>query len=159
AVPAIEQILAGNSSVNVKENALFVLSQSQAPRAKDIIANAAKNSTNPDVQLKAVRYLGAMGGADTIARLQEIYRQSSDSAIKRVVIQALFTSRMGSTTSASTSSIDALSEIARTEKDFEIKRIAIRDLGSMDASKTGDVLRSLYTSDNTPEVRKEVINA
>jgi hypothetical protein len=158
AVPAIEQILAGNSSVNVKENALFVLSQSQTPRAKDIIANAAKSSTNPDVQLKAVRYLGAMGGGDTVSRLQEIYRQSNDSALKRVVIQALFTSRMGSAT-AGTSSIDALSEIARTEKDFELKRIAIRDLGTMDVSRTGETLRSIYAADNTQEVRKEVINA
>ncbi len=55
AVPMIEQVLAGNSSVNVKENALFVLSQSQSPQAKTIIANAAKSSTNPDLQLRAVR--------------------------------------------------------------------------------------------------------
>jgi hypothetical protein len=149
AVPAIEQILAGNSSVNVKENALFVLSQSQTPRAKDIILNAAKNSTNPDVQLKAVRYLGAMGGADALPRLQEIYRQTTDAAIKRVVIQSMFSNR----------SVDGLSEIARTEKDFELRRSAIRDLGSMDAAKTADILRSLYASDSTPEVRKEVISA
>ena len=29
----------------------------------------------------------------------------------------------------------------------------------MNASKTGDVLRSLYTSESSPEIKKEIVNA
>ena len=82
AVPMIDQLLAGNSSVNVKENALFVLSQSQTPQAKAILANAARNSTNPDLQLRAVRYLGAMGGADNSQLLDDIYRTTTDASVE-----------------------------------------------------------------------------
>src|SRR5262249_35824465 len=59
ALPMIEQIMAGNSSVRVKENALFVLSQSRDPRSRTIIASVARGG-NPDLQMRAVRYLGAM---------------------------------------------------------------------------------------------------
>src|SRR6185369_17885480 len=52
AVPMIEQLLAGNSSVRVKENALFVLSQSRLPRAREIIVNTARMATNPDVKIR-----------------------------------------------------------------------------------------------------------
>src|SRR5262249_41356447 len=61
AVPMIERLLDGNSSVKVQENALFVLSQSQSARAREIIAKTAKGAVDPDVQLRAIRYLGAIG--------------------------------------------------------------------------------------------------
>src|ERR1700687_1116313 len=52
AVPMIEQLLAGNSSVKVKENALFVLSQSRTARAREVITNVAKGAANHDLQLR-----------------------------------------------------------------------------------------------------------
>ena len=59
ALPMIEKVLAGNGSVKLRENALFVLSQSRTPKAREIIAGIAKGGANPDLQLRAVRYLGA----------------------------------------------------------------------------------------------------
>ena len=149
AVPMIDQLLAGNSSVNVKENALFVLSQSQSAQAKTIIANAAKNSTNPDLQLRAVRYLGAMGGTDSSQMLDEIYRTSTDSAVKRTILQSVFSS----------GNVDKMTDIAKTEKDATLRRSAIRDLGMMNARKTGDTLRAMYASETAPEFKKEIISA
>jgi TolA-binding protein len=149
AVPMIEQVLAGNSSVNVKENALFVLSQSQAPQAKTIIANAAKSSTNPDLQLRAVRYLGAMGGTDNSQILDDIYRTTTDAAVKRTILQGLYSS----------GNADKLANIARTEKDANLRRSAIRDLGQMNSAKTSDMLRAIYVAETTPDFKKDIIGA
>ena len=82
AVPMVEQILSGNSSIKVKENALFVLSQSRSARAHEILGNVAKGGSNPDLQMKAIRYLGAMGGPDNAQILDEAYRATSDEAVK-----------------------------------------------------------------------------
>ena len=149
AVPMVEQLLNGNSSIHVKENALFVLSQSQAPRAKDIITNTAKNGSNPDLQLKAIRYLGAMRTADAAQTLGDIYKSSNDASVKRAIIQAM----------VSTRNPDKLAEIARSEKDTDLRRNAIRNLGAMRAPNSTEVLRSLYASETAPEVKKEIINA
>ena len=42
AVPVLEKLLAGDSSPRVKERALFVLSQSDSPRAREILVRTAK---------------------------------------------------------------------------------------------------------------------
>ena len=149
AVPMVEQLLNGNSSIHVKENALFVLSQSQAPRAKEIITNTAKNGSNPDLQLKAIRYLGAMRAADAAQTLTDIYKSSNDAAVKRAIVQAM----------VSTRNPDKLAEIAKSEKDTDLRRNAVRNLGAMRAPNSTEVLRSLYASETAPEVKKEIINA
>jgi TolA-binding protein len=149
AVPMIEQLLAGNSSVNVKENALFLLSQSQAPKAREIITNAARSSTNPDLQLRAVRYLGVMRTPEAAQTLSDIYKNTNDSAVKRAIMQSLIAS--GNT--------DRVIDIARNEKDPEMRRTAIRTLGSMNAAKSGDALRSMYASETSPESKKDIVNA
>ena len=126
ALPMIEQLLAGNSSVRVKENALFVLSQSRLPRAREIIVNTARMATNPDVKIRAVRYIGAMdASADNRRLLDEIYRSSDDPALKRAVIQAYGSSRNAA----------ALVELARMEKDPAMKRRIVSRLAGMKSSK------------------------
>ena len=87
----IEQVLSENSSLRVKENALFVLSQSNSSRARDIIGTVAKGG-NPDLQLKAIKYLGIMGGNDNRQILADVYRASSDSAVKRSIIRSFMVS-------------------------------------------------------------------
>jgi len=149
ALPMIQQLMTGNSSVTVKENALFVLSQSQSPRARDIIVDTAKSGSNPDVQLRAVRYLGMMRTTDNRQVLGDVYKNTSDTAIKRAVIQAY---RSGSTA-------DALSDLARNEKDVELKRSIISSLGNMERTKSGDILKSLYAGDANAEVRKSIVTA
>jgi len=62
------------TTIRVKENALFVLSQSRSTEARDLIASTARSSSNPDVQLRAVRYLGAMRTPDSQQTLDDIYR-------------------------------------------------------------------------------------
>ena len=47
ALPVLEKMLAGGNSPKVKDRALFVLSQSHSPRAREIIAGVAKGTPIP----------------------------------------------------------------------------------------------------------------
>lgn len=207
AIPIIEQMLAGTNSPKVKDRALFVLSQSNSQRAREIMGNIAKGAGNPDLQLRAIHYLGIMGGTDNRQILADVYRLSSDSAVKRSIIRSFMVSGdrtrllslaksetdpglrgeavqqlgvMGAHTelaelySSETSvdvkkriiqamfvggSADKLIELAKTEKDPQLRRTAVRNLGLMGSSKTGDAIKAIYQADASPEIRKEAINA
>jgi HEAT repeat protein len=148
-LPIIEKMLAGGATPRVRDRALFVLAQSRAPRARDIIANTAKNNANPDMQIRAIRYLGMMRSGDNNDVLAGIYRSSSDASVKRAIIQSYFQN----------SSADKLGEIARTEKDSDLRRTAIRNLGMMNRPGTSDTLIAIYKSDNSTDIRREVVNS
>jgi len=136
AVPMIEQVLSGNSSIKVKENARFVLSQSRSPRAHEILGNIAKGGANPDLQLRAIRYLGAMNAAGNDQILEDAYRSSSDEAVKRAIIRSFMVS--GNRARLATIAGDASTSPA-------LRGEAVQQLGVMHA---GDELARLYGRDS-----------
>jgi tetratricopeptide (TPR) repeat protein len=89
-IPMVEQILNGSASPRMKERALFVLAQSASPRAKALLADFARGSKgNPDLQMKALEYLGAFRGGPDVGLLLDVYRSTSDPDVKRRVIRSL----------------------------------------------------------------------
>jgi tetratricopeptide (TPR) repeat protein len=90
-IPMVEQILAGAASPRMKERALFVLAQSGSPRAKTILTDIAKGKGNPDLQIKALDYLGVFGGGPDVPLLVDVYKSSPDIDVKRRVIRSLAT--------------------------------------------------------------------
>jgi tetratricopeptide (TPR) repeat protein len=88
-VPMVEQILAGTASPRMKERALFVLAQSGSPRAKTILTDVAKGKGNPDLQMKALDYLGVFGDGPDVPLLVEIYKATPDVDVKKRVIRSL----------------------------------------------------------------------
>jgi HEAT repeat protein len=144
AIPMIEQLLAGPSTVRVKENALFVLSQSRSSRSRDIIAGAAKGSVNPDLQLRAIRYLGAIGGPENRQVLDDAYRATTDVAVKRAVIRSF----------VAAGDRQRLLALAKTEKEPELRGAAVRSLGALGATAELD---ELYQSETSPEVKNQII--
>jgi HEAT repeat protein len=145
-VPMIEQLLAGSSSVKVKENALFVLSQSRTARAREIITAIAKGGANPDLQLRAVRYLGAMGGPENRQVLEGVYRSAIDTSIKRAVIRSFMTS----------GDRERLLSIARSESSPELRGEAIQLLGAMRATAE---LSELYGTESSADIRRRIMQA
>jgi hypothetical protein len=143
AVPMIEKLLAGNSSVKMQENALFVLGQSRSARAKVIIADVAKNG-NPDLQLRAVRYLGAMGGPENRQLLDDIYRGANDPALKRQILRGL--NNPGDRA--------RLLSIAKTETAPELRRQAIQQLGIIRADTE---LWDLYQSESSADLKRSIL--
>jgi len=132
-LPIIEKMLAGGAAPRVRDRALFVLSQSRSPKARDIMLATAKNNANPELQLRAVRYLGMMGNAEDRDLLPGIYRASSDASVKRTVLNSLFVQR----------NAKALVDLARAEKDPQLKKEIVSKLSVMKAPEATDYLLEL----------------
>ena len=148
-LPIIEKMLSSGSQPRVRDRALFVLSQSRSPKAREIMINTARNNSNPELQQRAIRYLGMMGGPEDREMLAGIYRSSSDASVKRAILQSYMMS----------GNFEKLAEAAKSEKDPELKRMAIRNLGTMNRPGTSDALLAIYKDDTTTaENRRAVIN-
>ncbi len=87
AIPMLEKLLQGTSTPRLKERALFVLAQSNAPRARQILTTVARGGSNPDLQLKAIQYIAMNGSQPNRQLLGEIYASSSDIDVKRQVLR------------------------------------------------------------------------
>ena len=146
AIPLLEGLLKGNASPQVKERALFVLTQNRSPRAQQILADYAKGTGNPDIQLRALRYIGMTGTPEARQQLSSIYSASSDAAVKREIIRALMISQ----------GRDAIFNIARTETDGALRREAIQQLGILKAT---DQLAQLNTASASKEDRQQIMTA
>ena len=144
AVPMIEQLLAGNSSVKVKENALFVLSQSRSPRAHEILANVARGRSNPDLQLRAIRYLGSNRNGDNLGILEEAYRNAGDERVKRAIIRSFM--QAGDRTRLAGIAGDANTSVA-------LRGEAIQQLGVLHAD---DELVRMYGRESNPQLKQRI---
>ncbi len=91
AIPLVQGVLASAGSLKLKERALFVLGSSNSPQAHTILINVAKTGT-PDLQLKAINYLGLNRGREgsktTSAELMDIYNGSQNDDVKRAILRA-----------------------------------------------------------------------
>jgi tetratricopeptide (TPR) repeat protein len=133
ALPLLEKMISGQQSVRLKKRALFVVSQSKAPRAKDILASVAKGGSGPELQLEALVYLQMYGGAEDRKRLSDIYATSKDRDVKGRVIEALFSQGDART----------LVDMARKETDPEMRRRIVERLSRMKAKEATDYMLEL----------------
>ncbi|HEX7151386.1 MAG TPA: HEAT repeat domain-containing protein [Thermoanaerobaculia bacterium] len=146
AIPTIEKVLAGNSSAKVKDRAIFVLSQSQAPRAMEVLARLARDGSHPDLQAKALKYLGIMGGDRSRKLLADVYASSNDVKIKKSILRSYMVS----------GDRDRLLALAKAEPNPELRGDAVSQLGVMGAQAA---LAELYTTENDIKIRKQIIRA
>jgi HEAT repeat protein len=93
AVPLVEQVLSNNNSLAVKKRALFVLAQSDLPRAHQVLMSYAKGQGNPDLQATAIGYVASRRAGQTTGKdLMSIYESTTDQAIRMAIINAFRTS-------------------------------------------------------------------
>lgn len=208
ATPILEGILTNrNSSSRLKDRALFVLTQSGSPAALDIVARIARDNSNRSLQLRAVRYLGIMGGERSRRILQDVYSSGADVSVKKNVLRSYMVAGdkehllniartepvmelrldavsqlgvigaraeladlYGKETAVEvrkkiisamfiSGNSDTLAEIARNEKVEELRLAAIRNLGLLGGTRSGQLLVSIYESNASSEVKDSVINA
>lgn len=143
AVPQLEKLLNGPSSPKLKDRALFVLTQSGSPRAKEVLLNVAKGTSHPDLQMRAIRYIGMSGSEEARKQMLEIYNSSSDTDVKRSIIRSMLSSGAS----------DQLLTMAQNEKDPTLRAEAIRTLGMMHKTPL-----ALYTPNADRQVKKAIIN-
>ena len=146
AIPLLQGVLTNpNNSTKLKERALFVLAQSNSPQASEIIGAIARGQSGHDLQVKAIHYLG-ISGSRYAKLLENVYAASSDTSIKRAVLQAYMTS----------GAKELVFAAARGEKDPELHRAAIHQLGAMGARKE---LEELYQSPSSTGDKEEILQA
>lgn len=146
ALPVLQKLLASNNSDKVKDRAMFVLSQNSSPEARKLLSDTARNASSPDLQLKAIRYMGMMGSEESKKDLAAIYNSTSNERVKRAILQGFMLS----------GSRDFLLNAARTDKDPELRKEAIRQLAISGGS---DQLWQLYQSETAIENKKAILNS
>jgi HEAT repeat protein len=146
ALPLLEKLLAGSTSRKIRDRALFVLCQSGSPRGREIVGRIARGQESPDLQRKAIEYLGLFGGPESRQTLAEIYASAPDVEAKKAVLRAFMVAG---------DKVRVLAA-AKGEADPELRREAIQQLGVMGAQ---DEVWTLYQSETSAHVKRSLINA
>jgi HEAT repeat protein len=111
-----------------------------------VLANVAKGTSLPDLQERAIQYLGVHGGSENRALLAEIYASSSDVGVKRRVLRAFMVA----------GAKDRVMAAATGEQNPELRQEAVRQLGVMGAHAE---LAQLYQKESSVEVKKQILQA
>jgi HEAT repeat protein len=131
AVPLLEKILKSKSSPRLQDRAMFVLTQVRSPQAQQLLVSMAKGGSNPDLQLRALRYMAISGNKNIAPDILAIYNSSHNQAIKKQAISSLMMAKAA----------DELFTIARNEQDATLRNSAIEGLGML---RQSDKLSQLY---------------
>jgi HEAT repeat protein len=109
------------------------------------LAEVARKEASPELRREAINQLGVSGGRE---ELWQMYQQEKDGDAKRAIINALFVG----------GGRDELSQLATKESDPELRRDAIEKLG-LTGQQSAPMLKTIYTTDKDPEVKRAVLNA
>jgi hypothetical protein len=145
AIPLLEKILKSQSSPKLKERALFVLAQSKNPKGRDIVLQLAKGGANPDLQVKAVEYLGVYG-KENLQPLSEIYSSTNDPSVKRAILNSYMRAR----------DKEHLVSIAKSETNTDLRTQAIHGLGALGGQAE---LEQIYAHEPSVELREQILHA
>jgi HEAT repeat protein len=142
ALPLARKVVEGDYSNDLKEKALFVLSQIDEPEAQDIVLSVARNESG-DLQEEAIRMIGISGNPDAMAQLGTMFVEG-DEDVREAVLEAYLIA----------DDEDAVYQIAINAQDEDIFEQAVEMLGVMGAH---DKLRQLR--DQVPLGDSEVSGA
>ena len=144
AIPMLEKLLQSTSSPRIKERALFVLAQSDAARARQVMTTVARGGSNPDLQMKAIQYIGMTASQPNRQLLSEIYTSSDDVGVKRQILRAYMMSN----------DRERVLAAATSEKSPQLRAEAVRQLGMMGAR---DEVWQLYQKETDAQVKSQII--
>ncbi|PYJ81975.1 MAG: hypothetical protein DME22_19950 [Verrucomicrobia bacterium] len=182
--PLLQKLLESSRPLKIKEQALFVLSQSGSDKAREVLASFARGQANPDLQLKSLEYLALFGGKESRQTLEEVYKSSDDKTIKRSILgffmiggdrDRLLAAAKGEKDAdlrgeaigqlGVLGARDQLSEMYQAESEEKVKRkilearSAIEKIGLMGSPKTADALVKMYANEIDKNIRRKVIEA
>lgn len=128
ALPLAKKVVEGEYSDELKERALFVLSQIDEPEAQEAILSAARNGSD-DLRKEAIRMIGIGGNAESMAQLRTFFAEG-DKRLRDAVLEAYIIA----------DDEEAVYQLALTTQDEEAFAQAVETLGAMGAH---DKLRQL----------------
>ncbi|MDP2390206.1 MAG: HEAT repeat domain-containing protein, partial [Acidobacteriota bacterium] len=124
----LAEIYAGSNDVDIKRQ---ILRSFMVAGDKTRVLAAANTEKVPELRQEAVRQLGVMGARE---ELWQMYQKETTVEVKRQILQGMFVS--GDST--------RLIDVAKAETNPDLRLAAVRHLGTMERTKTGDVLLSIY---------------
>jgi tetratricopeptide (TPR) repeat protein len=147
AIPLLEKVINDpKNSLGIKARALFVLAQSRNEKGREIVAQYARNGSNPDLQIRAVTYLGTYRSKDSQQVLADVYASVNDVAVKRAVLRSMMISR----------DTTHLFNAAKSEQNADLRREAIRQLGTLQAVNE---LSQLYATETNVELKGVILQS
>jgi HEAT repeat protein len=146
AIPILDKVIHSNDSRKMKDQALFVLSQSNSEKAQQSLLSIAKAGDDPDLQKRAIRYLGMNGNSRNRAILKEIYTSSANPEVKKAVFQGWLMC----------GAKDDVLAVAQQEKSPELRKEAIRYLGIMGGRSE---LRQMIKQEADRDVKDALLQA
>jgi len=132
-MPILRGMLTGNQPEEVKEHAIFVLTQSKSPEATEIVNDAITGKLGPAIQKVAIPQVGVFKGQRMNDTLVGVFHSTSDPEVKQAVVSALFISKDAT----------RMVELARAEKNVEIKRDIVSQLALMHDKAAMDYMMEL----------------
>jgi HEAT repeat protein len=148
AVPILEKLLSNNGNSGqcggkVFEKALFVLSQSDSQRARELMLQIATGKIHPELQMRAIHYIGINGNHDLLMR---IYTESTNPEAKKAALQALGIS----------GGCSELLTLSGPEKDSQLVRDAIHSMGIAGCRQQ---LRDLYSKSASSDTKRDILHS
>jgi hypothetical protein len=121
ALPVLRAFIFSDKPIELRHRALFMLGESKAPGAPELLTEIATKNSDPELQRAAVQTLAITRGKEATPALMKIYRESTDHNVKRAALSGLFLTRDAS----------GLVDLARGEKDLTMKREIVSQLALM----------------------------
>jgi HEAT repeat protein len=163
ALPIVDKVLAGSHSSELKERALFILSQMDTAEAQSRLL-AFANDSEGELQAEAIRMIGIGGDDEALAQLGSLYT-NGDKNVREAVLEAYLIS----------GNKQAVFDIAANTQDEDEFSDAVSMLGAMGAheqlrelrSRAGlseslvdsESLRELAMDGSNPEIQLRAIEA
>jgi HEAT repeat protein len=130
ALPIVDKVLAGNNSAELKERALFILSQMETAESQARLVAFASDSQG-ELQAEAIRMIGIGGDSEALAGLGDIYA-NGNADVREAVLEAYLIA----------DDTDAVFEIATNASNEEEFSEAVKMLGVMGAHEQLRELRN-----------------
>jgi HEAT repeat protein len=169
ALPLVKKVLAGNHSNELKERALFILSQIDDPDAQATLLEFATGATG-DLRLEAIRMIGIGGDSDNIRQLKSIYlngdREARDAVLEAYMIvgdkEAIFEIAKAADGEDFEEALQLLSAMGARD---ELRQLATQH-GPSEAlvhayavSGDFDALRELAMDNSDPDIQAQAVEA
>jgi len=172
ALPLLEKTLNSTATPKMKERALYVLAQMSTPDSRELLTKIAFGGANPDLQRRAVRFLGESRSKEITAKFAELYSSTSDNALKAEILHAYSRSkdreRLFQAASNETdrnlrgTAMNLLSSVGGSEDLWKIYSSANEDtkldiLRAMHGGVPIEKLRDLAQQEREPKVKREIV--
>jgi HEAT repeat protein len=155
AMPTLKAVMSRRDgcSAELREKAVFIISQKRSTEAEDMLLEAARNDPSPKVREQAVFWLSQVNSDKAVTAIEEILRTSNEPKMLEQAVFALSQHR-------SPRAAQILRDIAtRPNTPAEARKNAIFWLGQSKSADVSGFLRSLYSSLNDRESKEAVLFA